>query len=101
MEQKPPYGRRRGAGTVTATDAAKNFGELVDRVREAGVAYVVERKGRPIARIAPMMTHRCTLGELVEWFEARKALPDEYVAAVTDHVKTANRPRVPAARWQP
>ena len=101
MEQKPSYGRRRRGATVTATDAAKNFGELVDRVREAGVAYVVERKGRPIARIAPMVTHRCTLGELAEWFEGRKALPDEYVSAVTDHVKTANRPKVPVARWQP
>lgn len=101
MNENTPYGRRRSATTVTATDAAKNFGELVDRVREAGVAYVVERKGRPIARIAPMATHRCTLGELAGWFETRRALPDDYVAAVKSHVKTTNRPKVPAARWQP
>ena len=93
-------GNRRGT-TVTATDAAKNFGELVDRVREEGVAYVVERMGRPIAQIAPVGRRRCTMAGLARWFEARRALPDTYTAAVRAHVKQANRPRVPAARWQP
>ena len=86
---------------MTATEAAKNFGELVDRVREAGVAVVVERKGRPIARIAPLDVRGCTLGELARWFEARRPGSDEYPAAVEGYVTRANRPRVPAARWRP
>ena len=45
-----PKLRRLGRASVSATEAAKNFGELVDRVREAGVAYVVERKGGRLPR---------------------------------------------------
>ena len=92
--------RNRGA-RVSATVAAKNFGTLVDRVREAGAAYVIERKGRPIARIAPVASRTCTMADLAEWFEGRRAQHVDYAKAVADHVKSVNRPRVPAARWQP
>jgi prevent-host-death family protein len=94
--------RRTGrASTVTATEAAKNFGALVDRVREAGAAYVVERKGRPIARIAPVSAHGCTMAELARWFDERPAVSDEFASAVADHVKAVNRRRVPSSRWRP
>ncbi len=86
--------------TVTATEAAKNFGEIVDRVREAGVAYVVERKGRPIAEIAPVARQRCTLSDLARWFDARTPAPEAYTAAVKGHVTRVNRPRVPASSWE-
>jgi antitoxin (DNA-binding transcriptional repressor) of toxin-antitoxin stability system len=85
--------------TVTATEAAKNFGDLVNRVREAGVAFVVERQGRPIAEIAPIARRRCTLAELARWFEGRAPLTDAYASAVEEHVKRANRRRVPVSRW--
>lgn len=91
---------RERATTVSATTAAKNFGALVDRVREAGVAYVVERKGRPIARIDPVVTRRCSIADLAAWLERQRALPEEYTGAVGAHIKTANRPRVPATRWR-
>jgi tRNA(fMet)-specific endonuclease VapC len=71
---------------VTATVAAKNFGALADHVRETGVAYVVERKGRPIVRIVPVGGRRCTLAELARWFESRRAPADDYRAAIRDHV---------------
>jgi prevent-host-death family protein len=95
--------RRRARGaTVTATEAAKNFGELVDRVREAGIEYVIEKKGRPIARIASVSSRRCTIVDLARWFEGRRAaVDDEYAAAVKAHTRASNRPRVPVARWRP
>ena len=40
--------------SVSATEAAKNFGRLVDLVRENRVEYVVERAGVPVATIAPV-----------------------------------------------
>ncbi len=91
-------GRRRA---VTATEAARNFSQLVDRVREGGEPYIVERQGRPIARIAPVGGSACSLADLARWFEARRPVPEGYRTAVTGHVRRANRPRVPPARWQP
>jgi len=32
--------------TVSASEAAKNFGALVDRVREERAEYIIERAGR-------------------------------------------------------
>jgi prevent-host-death family protein len=95
--RRPAEGR--SSATVSATEAAKNFGELVDRVRDEGVAYVVERKGRPIARVSPITDRRCTVQDLAGWFETRRALADKFVAAVTRHVNAVNRPRVPTSVW--
>ena len=104
MKDTDRYRRRaRKDARITATEAAKNFGGLVSWVREANVTCVVERQGRPIVEISPVDTRRCTLGDLASWFEARRPLgekDDAFSAAVQDHVKQANRPRVPAARWQ-
>jgi prevent-host-death family protein len=94
-------GRKRKGTRVTATEAAKNFGELVDRVREAGIDVIVERQGRPMARIVSMSARRCTMGDLVRWLEARRGPSDDYAAAVKAHIRAANRPRVPSARWRP
>lgn len=93
--RKGPKGRT----SVSATDAAKNFGELVDRVREGGIAYIVERKGRPIAQIAPVTSRRCTVADLAAWLGEERGAPAEFITAVRTHVRHANRPRVPRARW--
>jgi hypothetical protein len=52
---------------VTATAAAKNFGRLIDTIRETQIACVVERDGYPIVRISPAIADACSVRELVEW----------------------------------
>jgi len=86
--------------SVSATEAAKNFGEIVDLVREAGVAYIVERKGKPIAEIAPVASRRCTLADFVAWIELERSVSGEFSVAVKTHVKAANRPAIPRSRWR-
>ena len=85
--------------TVSATEAAKNFGEIVDRVREEGVAYVVERKGRPIVEISSVSRRRCSMAALARWFAERRPPPAAFTVAVGDYVRKANRPRVPGQPW--
>ena len=98
MASKARLGSRRA--TVSATEAAKNFGALVDRVRESAVAYTVERQGRPIAQIGPIAVERCTLAELVAWLGRRNTGSAEYAREVRRGVTRANRPRVPSSRWR-
>ncbi|MDQ3320615.1 MAG: type II toxin-antitoxin system Phd/YefM family antitoxin [Actinomycetota bacterium] len=38
---------------LTATDAARRFSSLLDEVERTGETFVVERRGRAIASIAP------------------------------------------------
>jgi prevent-host-death family protein len=39
--------------TLTATDAARRFSELLDAVEHRGESFVVVRRGRAVARIEP------------------------------------------------
>lgn len=97
------YTRKRRPGrsgrSIPATEAAKNFGRLVNRVRETQAVYVVERGGVPVAQIAPVPSMSCTVADLVDALRGRAGLPREYVRAVEAAVKTANKPVVPRDPW--
>ena len=38
---------------LTATEAARRFSDLLDRVERSGETFVVERRGRAVASIGP------------------------------------------------
>jgi prevent-host-death family protein len=39
---------------VSATDAARNFSDILDAVEHRGEQYTVVRRGRPVARLQPV-----------------------------------------------
>lgn len=39
--------------TVSATELARNLGDILARIRYRHESFVVERNGRPVARIVP------------------------------------------------
>jgi prevent-host-death family protein len=43
---------------VTATDAARNFADLLDAVEHKGERFVVVRRGRAVAEIHPLSAGR-------------------------------------------
>jgi prevent-host-death family protein len=55
MNRQPPDGARaRGrTGRVSAAEFKATCLELMDRVRETGVEYVVTKHGRPVAKLVP------------------------------------------------
>jgi prevent-host-death family protein len=83
---------------VSASEAAKNFGALADRVRSEGVEYVVERSGTPIVRILPAR-RTSTFRELAALLRSLEGLDPQYVKAVKSGVAAANRPAVPRDPW--
>ena len=85
---------------VTATYAAKNFGALVDRVREEGETYVVERGGRPVAQIGPVTTRRFTVRDFLSLMESAPHPGEEYLEAVERGIAEMNREEVPENRWE-
>ncbi len=38
---------------ITAAELAKGLGEILDRVRNQGETFVIERDGKPVATLAP------------------------------------------------
>ena len=91
-----------GARVVTATEAAKNFGALVDRVRQDRAVYVVERGGIPVAEVGPVQRRAFTVRDFVALVRSRPgpSLDDEFAQAVAEGVAMLNRPRVPGEPWE-
>ena len=92
--------RLRRSVRVPATEAAKNFGRLIDRVRETRATYVVERGGRPVASIAPVDPNDFSMRDfraLVS--ESGRKAPAEYLDAVKRASARRNRPRVRRNPW--
>ena len=85
--------------TISATDAAKTFGGLVDRVREERAVYVIERGGTPVAQIGPVPTASCTVAEFVALLRTRERLDEGYLREVEAGLKAWNKPSVPRNRW--
>ena len=81
---------------VSATYAARNFASLVNRVREEGAAYVVERSGKPVAEIRTAEDRVVTIREFVALFpaEARRPADEEYLRAVEEGIAFLNRAEI-------
>jgi hypothetical protein len=101
-KRPPASGRPVGHAShvVSASDAAKNFGALVERVREARATYVVERSGVPVVEIAPVSWVRPTVVDLVGWLRGPDRLDDGYLAEVERGVAYLNEPSIPGSRWE-
>jgi antitoxin (DNA-binding transcriptional repressor) of toxin-antitoxin stability system len=74
---------------VPATEAAKGFGALVDRVRETGAVYQVESRGQVVAQIGPAR-RRATLGDLRDFAKRGPRAPAELLDAI-EETRAASR----------
>ena len=88
---------------VSATEAARNLGEVLARVREERAVYVVERHGKPVAQIAPVEDRVFTGRDFVELIRSGRvpSAGPEYTRAVEDGIALFNRVEVPKSPWEP
>ena len=82
---------------ISATELARRLGDILGRIRYRGESFLIERSGRPVARIAPAPgATPATLREaLAAWSLA--AEPDPTFADDLARVKAEDRP--PADPW--
>jgi antitoxin (DNA-binding transcriptional repressor) of toxin-antitoxin stability system len=86
---------------IPATAAAKNFGTLVDRVRDYGTTFIVERHGRPVAQIGPIdAARKTTLKGLAAYLRTAPKIDEQVLRFIEEGVAAANRPAVPANPWE-
>ena len=92
-----PTGSSNRARVVSATEAAKNFGEVLARVREDRAVYLVERRGKPVARIGPVEDRAFTGADFVELVRATSdpSAGPEYACAVQEGIAFLNRAEIP------
>ncbi len=82
---------------ITATEAARTFSTLLNRVRFRGEDFVVVRGGEEVCRIGPVAPVACTVAELSRVLGGLPRLDDEYLDAVERAVK--RQPRAPRSPW--
>jgi antitoxin (DNA-binding transcriptional repressor) of toxin-antitoxin stability system len=91
---------RRREVRVSATEAAKTFGHLVDRVREDRAAYIIERGGKPVAQITAIERRPFTLGTLKALAAALPRADADYLATLERVTAARNQPRIRSNPWE-
>jgi antitoxin (DNA-binding transcriptional repressor) of toxin-antitoxin stability system len=90
-----------GEKHIAATIAAKNFGTLVDRVRDHGTTFLIERHGRPVAQIGPVTAVRkATLRGLARYLRTAPKLDERTLRSIEEGIDAINRPAVPDNPWE-
>lgn len=84
---------------MSATEAAKNFGRLVDRVREERTPFVVERGGTAVVRVSPVEDPACTIGDLKSLLALLPQVDAEYLDALERAADRHNKPRRRRHPW--
>lgn len=81
---------------VSATELARKLGDILNRVRYRGDAFVVERNGKPVARIAPVPGAGASVRAA---FEAWRAAGEPDPAFGDDLARVGAADRAPEDPW--
>jgi len=83
---------------ISATQAARTFSDLINRVRYRGEEFIVERGGEPVCQIIPAQPVVRTVADLVQLLRTIPKPDEEYweiLEAITTH-----QPPLPSSPWQ-
>ena len=83
---------------ISATEAARTFSDILNRVRYHGEAFVVERGGEPICRISPVAgASGFTAADLLKLLDVAPAPDPAYLDTV--EAVARNQPQLPGSPW--
>ncbi len=94
-EAPSEYGAAR---RLSATEAARGFSEMLNRVRYRGERFIIERGGVPIGELRPAAPVRFTGADLLALLRSLPTVDGEFF----DDVESAarNQPRLPESPWE-
>lgn len=82
---------------ITATEAARRFSEVVNRVRYRNETFVVKRGGEPVCEIVPVRSAAFTARDLAALLRSLPHPDKKYLDAVERHVR--KQPRAEKSKW--
>ena len=89
-------------GTISVTEAVRNFADFINRVAYRGEHFVLERGGRPVARLVPV-PQAGRLGDLRELLAEVPALGKEEAESFAHDMEDASGglpPLEETDRWE-
>lgn len=84
--------------TISATQAARTFANLLDRIRDGGEAFVIERSGEPICEMSPVKPPRFTGADLSALLRSLPKPDAGFWDAVEEGAR--QQPAVPDSPWE-
>ncbi|HXV62255.1 MAG TPA: prevent-host-death protein [Vicinamibacteria bacterium] len=94
-ETPPEYGSSR---RLSATEASRNFSEIMNRVKYRGETFVIERGGEPICEVRPATPSRFTGADLAALLRSLPRVDDDYLDTLEE--LTRSQDRVPESPWK-
>ena len=82
---------------ISATETARRFSELMNRVRYLGESFVVERGGKPVCEILPAQPSKFSGSELADLLRSLPKPDEDYLGLVEK--LTAKQSKVAGSRW--
>lgn len=83
---------------VTATEAARNFSEILNRVRYGRETFVIVRGGEAVGQLSPVESGKApTLRELIEILQSCKTHDEQFARDLEDI--QASQPPMGSSPW--
>jgi antitoxin (DNA-binding transcriptional repressor) of toxin-antitoxin stability system len=86
------------ARRLSATEAARNFSELLNRVRYRGETFIIERGGVAIGELRPAAPVRFTGADLRALLRSLPPVDDAFLGAIEEAARS--QPRLPEPPWE-
>jgi prevent-host-death family protein len=84
---------------ISATEAARGFSALLNRVRYRGEEFIIERGGEPVGRLTPVEPpRRTTMADLVRLLRTLPH-PDEAYLKELERIRK-RQPALPRSPWE-
>ena len=85
--------------TITAAQAARNFSEILSRVKFRGESFIVERNREPVCRIEPLGRRKPLTADNFEEFWEHLPRPDSEFADDLEEIHNLFR-KMPRSAWE-
>lgn len=86
--------------SITVTEAARNFGDCINRVHYQNVSFVLLKNGQPFARLVPDREKVCGGRDLAEALAKTGLSENEARAWRRDLRASRKRLKAPADKWR-
>ena len=88
----------RAARRLSATEAARGFSEILNRVRYRGERFIIERGGVAIGELRPAAPVRFTGADLLALLRSLPTVDEEFFDDVEEAAR--NQPGLPDLPWE-
>ena len=83
---------------ISATEAARNFSEILNRVRYRGESFVIERGGVAIGELRPVSPQRFTSSDFLSLMKSVPPVDDEFLELIESQAR--EQPGLPESPWE-